>query len=26
MHNSRLGHNTIRHPGTAQGDRIPPAP
>jgi hypothetical protein len=25
MHNSKLGHNTIRHPGTAQGDRIPPA-
>ena len=27
MHNRKLGHNTIRHPGTsAQGDRIPPAP
>jgi hypothetical protein len=26
MHNSKLGHNTIRHPGTTRGDRIPPAP
>jgi ribosome-associated translation inhibitor RaiA len=27
MHNRKLGHNTIRHPGTsAQGHRIPPAP
>ena len=26
MRNRKLGHDTIRHPGTsAQGDRIPPA-
>jgi ribosome-associated translation inhibitor RaiA len=26
MHNRKLGHDTIRHPGTSAQHRIPPAP